>query len=408
MFIKLIVNAKLSLKNLQIHKLRSLLSILGISFGVLSLIIVGNVTKMMEKKVQLEAENFGKNLLIIRAAIIQASGRSSVFSLAHTLKLRDGALIKDILPYVITVAPAFDQSFPARYLENTTKANVVGVTEDYPFLRKIALQKGIFFSKTHFDNYEKKAIIGFKVWQNLFGNENPIGKYILLYRAPFEVVGVLAPLGVDLSGNDQDNQILIPFTTMTRRLLNVDYLSTIYVQVSDEAFLSLGKKDVTEILRKNHNLKEGVKNDFTVQSISDLASIKEDSMKLVRELGNTASFLSFLIGALGILAIMILTVSERKKEIGIRRACGAKRFDIMTQFLFEAILLTFFGSLFGIFIATIITILVSVIGKLPIAFSFIQILLSIALSLTLGLFSGVYPAKKASEVDPISALQENT
>ncbi|GAB4435165.1 MAG: ABC transporter permease [bacterium] len=400
------INAELSVKNLLLHKLRTLLSVLGIAFGALSLIIVGNITKMMEKKVQLEAENFGKNLIIVRAAVIQASGRSSAFSLAKTLKERDGYFLKDMLPYVTTVAPAFDRSFPVRYMENRTQANVTGVTVDYTTLRKITIERGGFFTKNDFINAEKKAIIGYKVWQNLFGDSNPLGKYILLYRAPFEVVGVLAPMGVDLTGNDQDNQVLVPFSTMTRRILNVDYISTLYIQVSEETFLSKGKDDITKLLRKSHSLKEGIKNDFFVQTISDLASIKEESTKLVKELGNTASFLSFSIGGLGILAIMILTVSERKKEIGIRRACGAQRSDILTQFLFEAILLTFFGSLLGITLSTVITIIVSLVGKFPLAFSYYYILLSILLSLFLGLFSGIYPAKKASEVDPIKALQE--
>ncbi len=406
MIAKLKINAELSLKNLKIHKLRSLLSILGIAFGALSLIIVGNITKMMERKVQIEAENFGKNLVIVRAAVIQASGRSTAFSLAKTLKEKDGLFVQDMLPYVTTFSPAFDRSFPVRYLESKTQATVTGVTKEYPKLRKISLQNGSFFSDTDIDNYEKKAIIGYKVWQNLFGDKDPIGKFILLYRAPFEVVGVLAPMGVDLTGNDQDNQVLVPLTTMTRRVLNVDYISTLYIQVSDETFLSRAKNDITKLLRKSHSLKEGIKNDFHVQTISDLASIKEDSTKLVKELGNTASFLSFSIGGLGILAIMILTVSERKKEIGIRRACGAKKSDILTQFLLEAVLLTIFGSLLGILLSTIITIIVSAVGKFPLVFSYFQISLSIFLSLLLGLFSGIYPAKKASEVDPINALRD--
>lgn len=403
---KLKINSELSVKNLFLHKLRTLLSILGIAFGALSLIIVGNITNMMEKKVQLEAENFGKNLIIVRAAVIQASGRSTAFSLAKTLKERDGAFLKDMLPYITAVSPAFDRSFPIRYMDSSTKANVTGVTIDYTKLRKINIQSGSFFTNNDIINSEKKALIGYKVWQNLFGETNPIGKHVLLYRAPFEVIGVLAPMGVDLTGNDQDNQILIPFTTMTRRVLNVDYITTLYIQVSEESMLSKGKDDVIKLLRKSHSLNEGVKNDFFVQTISDLASIKEESTKLVKELGNTASFLSFSIGGLGILAIMILTVSERKKEIGIRRACGAQRFDILSQFLFEAVLLTFFGCVLGILLSTIITIIVSVVGKFPLAFSYFYITFSVLLSLLLGLFAGIYPAKKASDVDPIKALQE--
>lgn len=408
MISKLKLNLELSLKNLLIHKLRSILSVLGIAFGTLSLVIVGNITKMMEKKVQLEAEKFGKNLVIVRAAVIQASGRGSSFALAKTLKEDDGRYIQEKLPYVVLFSPAFDRTFPILYKENTTKANTTGVNKFYPLLRKVEFEIGDFFLPSDFENYEKKVILGNKVYQNLFGSENPIGKYVLLYRVPLEVVGVLSPMGVDLTGNDQDNQILVPFTTMTRRILNVDYISTLYLQVEDESILNKSKKDITEILRNRHSLKEGVKNDFYVQTISDLASIKEESTKLVKELGNTASFLSFAIGGLGILAIMILTVNERKKEIGIRRACGAKKNDILIQFLLEAVLLTILGSFLGVFLASIVTIVVSFIGKFPLAFSLFQITLAILLSCCLGLFAGIYPAQKASQVDPIRALQGQT
>lgn len=403
---KLKINALLSIQNLYLHKLRTLLSILGIAFGALTLIIVGNITKMMEKKVQIEAENFGRNLIIIRAGIIQASGRSTAFSLTKTLKEGDGQYLKDMLPYITAFLPAYEKSFPVRYLDIKTNANVTGVKMEYPLLRKIVIERGRFFTPEEISNYERKAILGYKIWQSLFGNSDPIGKTVLLYRAPFEVIGVLGPMGVDLTGNDQDNQVLVPFTTMTRRLQNVDYISTLYIQVSDEGLLSKGKSEITKLLRKRHGLKEGIKDDFFVQTIADLASIKEESTKLVKELGTTASFLSFSIGGLGIFAIMILTVTERRKEIGIRRACGAQRFDILTQFLFEAVILTIIGSFLGILISTMITIIVSLVGKFPLTFSFFSMLIALILSILLGLFSGIYPAKKASEVDPIKALQE--
>lgn len=337
MWKKIKLNFFLSLRNLFIHKLRTFLSILGIAFGTLSLVIVANITKMMEKKVELEAENFGKNLVIVRTGILQLPGRAQSFGISKNLKINDAIDIKEKLTYITDVTPVFDKNFPVRYGETTVSASLLGVLENYPNIRKVELIKGRFFSKEEEENREKVAIIGYKIYESFFKGENPIGKRILIFRAPVEVIGVLKPMGVDLSGNDQDKQILVPLGTMTRRFLNVDYFTTIYAQTKEESQLKLAKEEIRDLLRNNHKLKAGEKDDFFIQTISDIATIKSDAVNLVNDLGNTSSILSFGIGGLGILAIMILTISERKKEIGIRRACGATKKDILYQFIFEAL-----------------------------------------------------------------------
>lgn len=404
MWKKIRLNLYISVRSLIQHKLRTFLSILGIAFGTLSLVIVGNITNMMEKKVEMEAENFGKNLIIIRTGILQLPGRQKSFGISKNLKINDALSIKEKLSYITEVTPAFDRSFPVRYGDTTVTANVIGATENYPKLRKISLLKGRFFSREEDENREKVAIIGYKIYESLFNNENPIGKRILLFRAPVEIIGVLQPMGVDLSGNDQDKQIIVPLDTMTRRFLNVDYLTTIYAQTELEEHLKKGKEDIRELLRHSHKLKKGDKDDFFIQTISDIATIKSDAVKLVNDLGNTSSLLSFSIGGLGVLAIMILSIMERKKEIGIRRACGATKRDILFQFLFEALFLTTLGTLLGLVMANLITVIISIVGKLPLRFSFLSFLYAIFLSFIFGLFAGIYPAKKASEVDPIKVL----
>lgn len=408
MWKKIKLNAFLSLRNLSIHKLRTFLSILGIAFGTLSLVIVANITKMMEKKVELEAENFGKNLVIVRTGILQLAGRSQSFGISKNLKVNDAIDIKEKLFYINDVTPVFDKNFPVRYGETTVTANLLGVLENYHNIRKVELIKGRFFSKEEEENREKVAIIGHKIYESLFKDEDPIGKRILIFRAPVEVIGVLKPMGVDLSGNDQDKQIIVPLSTMTRRFLNVDYLTTIYAQTQEENQLKTAKEDIRNLLRNNHKLKTGDKDDFFIQTISDIATIKSDAVNLVNDLGNTSSILSFGIGGLGILAIMILTISERKKEIGVRRACGATKKDILYQFIFEALFLTTIGSIVGLFLANTITIIVSLVGKLPLSFSPISFVYAIGLSTFFGLFAGIYPAKRASEVDPIKVLNSSS
>lgn len=401
---KIKLNLFISFRNLFIHKLRTFLSIIGIAFGTLSLVIVANITKMMEKKVELEAENFGKNLIIVRAGVLSVPGRAQSFTISKNLKLNDALDIKNKISYISEVTPVFDKTFPVRYGETTVTANLLGVLDNYPKMRKIELLKGRFFSNTEEENREKVAIIGYKIYESLFKNENPIGKHILLFRAPVEIIGVLKPMGVDLTGNDQDKQILVPLSTMTRRFLNVDYYTTIYAQTFDEKQLKTAQEDIKNLLRNNHKLKAGEKDDFFIQTIADLATIKSDAVKLVNDLGTTSSFLSFGIGGLGILAIMILSINERKKEIGIRMACGATKKDILYQFLFEAFFLTTLGAILGLFLANLLTLIISTIGKLPLRFSTISFIYAILLSTIFGLFAGIYPAKKASELDPIKIL----
>lgn len=399
------INLLLVIKNLHTHKIRTLLSILGIAFGTISLVIVSNITEMMKKKVSLEAEKYGKNLIIVSAGTSLTPGRgTTVFLPAKTLKESDAKEVKNSIPYVIDVSPSFSKSFPLRYKESRITANAIGISPNYNKLRNINIYMGRYFTDSEFENNEKKVILGYKIYENLFGKEDPLGKYVLLFRAPLEVVGVLEPMGVDLSGNDQDNQILIPYNTMIRRILNVDYITTFYVQVTDPEHLINVKDQITKLLRIRHKILTGQRDDFFVRAITDLVSIKDEATTLVNDLGNTASILSFSIGGLGILAIMMMTVAERKREIGIRRACGATKRDIIIQFLFESLFLTISGSIFGIFIATIVTMIISHYAMYPLTFSITSIIISVFLSFLLGLFAGLYPAKKASDVDPIKAL----
>ncbi|MCX7769739.1 MAG: ABC transporter permease [Proteobacteria bacterium] len=401
------INLLLVIKNLHTHKIRTLLSILGIAFGTISLVVVSNITEMMKKKVAIEAEKYGKNLVIVSAGTSLTPGRGrTIFLPAKTLKESDAKEVKLSIPNVMDVSPSFSKSFPLRYKESRVTANAIGISKNYNQLRNIKIYLGRYFIDSEFDNNEKKVILGYKIYENLFGKEDPLGKYVLLFRAPLEVVGVLEPMGVDLTGNDQDNQILIPYSTMIRRILNVDYITTFYVQVSDSKFLNQSKEEITKLLRIRHKIQKGQRDDFFVRAITDLVSIKDEATTLVNDLGNTASILSFSIGGLGILAIMMMTVAERKREIGIRRACGATKKDIILQFLLEALFLTISGSILGIFVASLVTLIISHYALYPLAFSVMSIFISIILSFCLGIFAGLYPAKKASDVDPIKALYE--
>ncbi len=405
MFRSISINLILAIKNLHTHKIRTLLSILGIAFGTLSLVIVSNITEMMKKKVSIEAEKYGKNLIIVSAGTSLTPGRGrTVFLPSKTLKESDAMEVKNSIPYVIDVSPSFSKTFPMRYKESRVSANAIGISPNYNKLRNINIYLGRYFTESEFENNEKKVILGYKIYENLFGKEDPIGKYVLLFRAPLEVVGVLEPMGVDLTGNDQDNQVLIPYSTMIRRILNVDYITSFYVQVADYNNLNEAKEEINKLLILRHKILSGQRSDFFVRAITDLVSIKDEATILVNDLGNTASILSYSIGGLGILAIMMMTVAERKREIGIRRACGATKKDIITQFLLEALFLTISGSGFGILISVVVTLLISHYALYPLAFSITSIFISIVLSFFLGLFAGIYPAKKASDVDPIEAL----
>jgi putative ABC transport system permease protein len=396
---------RIALQNLVIHKGRMALALLGILFAVMSLVAFGNISNGMKKKIDNEISKFGKNLIILRAGLVFASrSGTKQFAESKTLKLRDVNRIKESLAGIVEVVPFFDITYPARYEDKTLTVSIVGTTDAVFKIRNVGLIMGKYFSKEEDLKADKKAVVGYKVFDNLFQREDPIGKYILVYRVPTEIIGVIDEKGTDFAGQDQDLQVYIPLNTFMRRYSNVDYIKGAYLQVQDGVSLTQMKQKLRSFVRKIHNMKDEQKDDFSIFTMEDIVRTQEEGIRLVSILTVIASIVSFLIGGLGIFAIMLLSISERKLEIGIRRVVGSKKRDIIFQFLAESVIVALMGGMFGICVGFVITIIVDYFGGFPLSLHPENIIISLAISMVVGILAGIYPAIQGTKYEPVEVL----
>jgi len=396
---------RLAFQNLIIHKGRMTLALLGILFAVMSLVAFGNISNGLKKQINTEIGKFGKNLVILRAGYVRVTGRGAQpFGDSKTLKLEEVKRIKESVPGIIEVVPFYDVSYPARFEEKTVNASVVGTTDAMFRIRNLDLLMGSHFSEIDNMSRKKVAVVGYKVYDNLFHHENPIGRYILVYRVPTEIVGVLSEKGTDLAGQDQDLQVYVPLNSFMRRYSNVDYIKGAYLQVQDGNSLAQMKPVLQNFIRKIRNMKPEQNDDFSVFTMEDIVKTQEQGIRLVSILTIIASIVSFLIGGLGIFAIMLLSISERKLEIGIRRVVGSKKRDIIFQFLTESVVVALIGGIFGVFVGLLITILVNYFGAVPFSLYLENIFISLVVSTLVGILAGIYPAMQGTKYEPISVL----
>jgi putative ABC transport system permease protein len=404
---RILLNLKIAVRSLLNFKLRTALAILGVFLGTFSLIVVSNLSDSLMIKTEKEAESFGKNLLIVRSGVVRKMGTSTrLLSEATTLTIEDAQAVVQGSRFISNVSASGNKLFPVRY-ENTVLKSilVVGVPPNYPAIRNFPVGDGRFISPEDDRTLNKVAVIGTKVTERLFGKENPIGKHVLIWRVPCQVIGIMQEKGVDISGVDQDNQIFVPLNTYLRRFVNKDYINSISVQVTDEQFLPAAKTQIEEILRIRHKIKNSQNDDFTVIDLKDVMALKTQAMSMIKVLGRVSAVVSFLIGGLGILSIMILIVNERRVEIGIRRAVGSRKKDIVLQFLLEASFISFSGGSVGVVLSSVASILIFWFAKLPFTISPVGHLLSFLASITVGILAGIYPSQKAIRIQPVDVIR---
>jgi len=396
---------EIALQNLVVHKARMMLALLGILFAVMSLVAFGNISGGLKKQIDSEISKFGKNLIILRSGSVHVAGRGThQFGESKTLKLKDVERIKGSLNGIVEVVPFYDVAYPARYEDKTLTVSIVGTTDRIFRIRNLDLIMGRYFSNKDDLEAEKKAVVGYKVFDNLFQREDPIGKHILVFRVPTEIMGVMDEKGTDLAGQDQDVQVYIPLNTLMRRYSNVDYIKGAYIQVQDGISLTEMKTVLRNFMRRIHNLKVEQKDDFSIFAMDDVMKTQEQGIRLVSVLTIIASTVSFLIGGLGIFAIMLLSISERKLEIGIRRVVGSKKKDIILQFLTESVIVALIGGAFGVGAGFVVTLIVSYFGGLPFSLYLGNIFFSLIISTAIGMLAGIYPAIQGTKYEPIEIL----
>jgi len=401
------LNLIIAMRSLLNFKLRTALAVLGVFLGTFSLVIVSNLSDSLLKKTEKEAETLGKNLLIVRSGIVRQFGtQTRLLSEATTLNVDDSEAILQGSPFIKAASPSGNKAFPVRYSDIILRSVLVmGVTPNYTEVRNFHVKEGNFITDYDNKNLNRVAVIGSEVSENLFGDVNPIGQYILIWRVPCQVTGVMESKGVDISGFNQDNQIFIPLNTFLRRFVNKDYINSISVQAIDEKSIPFAKAETQDLLRKRHKIGKDQKDDFTVIDLKDVMALKTQAMSMITVLGRVAAVVSFFIGGIGILSIMILIVNERRVEIGIRRAVGSRKRDIIMQFLIESAFIALSGGTVGLITSFLTTIIIFMLSELPLTISLTGLVVSFFASVGVGILAGIYPSKKATKIQPIDVIR---
>jgi putative ABC transport system permease protein len=364
------------------------------------------VGKGTEEKIVSQITKMGSNLLLVNAGQVKIiAGRARQVKVVTTLELKDADGILNEAESVKNVAPAQTKKLQVKYENLSTNTNIVGTTPDIIEVQNHTLAQGRFFDKDEDKGLRRVAVVGQIVVDNIFEEQYPIGKIIRIGKVPFEVIGVLSPKGLDVNGMAQDDQIFIPVRTALRRVFNLDYINAIYVKVKDSSLMDETEKEIRGILRGKHHLKEGKNDDFTIQNQATVLETQRESSKVFTLLIGSIAAISLIVGGIGILVVMLISIKERTKEIGIRRAVGAKRKDILFQFFSEALILSIGGGIIGVIIGVTVSMVVAFFAGWPFIVSINAIAAALLSTFIIGIFSGVYPARKASLLDPIKALQ---
>lgn len=397
---------KIALRALANNKLRGFLTMLGIIIGVASVITMLAIGQGSKRSIQAQISEMGSNMIMIQPGADMRGGVRQDASAMETLKLQDYEDIANETRYVSATSPSVNSSGQAIYGANNAPTTVYGISPDYMEIRRYEVEDGDMFSDQDVQTAAKVCVIGKTVVDNLFpGGENPVGRVIRFQKLPFRVVGVLKSKGYNSMGMDQDDLILAPYTTIQKKILAITHLQGITCSALKEEYTDQAIDEISEILRRNHRLRETDDDDFTIRSMQELSTMLTSTTDIMTTLLAAVAGISLLVGGIGIMNIMYVSVTERTREIGLRMSIGAKGMDILAQFLIESILISVTGGLIGVLFGVGAALIVNVVAHFPIYIQPWSVLLSFVVCTVTGVFFGWYPAKKAAQLDPIEAIR---
>ena len=382
-------------------------SMLGIIIGVASVIAMMAIGQGSKKSIQANIAEMGSNMIMIRPGQDKGPGGAQQdASDMQTLKLKDYEALKEQAKYLSAISPSVNSSGQFINGNNNTPSTIYGISPDYMQIRQQKVKDGEMFTDEEVRSSAKVCVIGKTVADNLFTNgEDPVGKVIRFNKIPFRVVGVLESKGYNSFGMDQDDVVLAPYTTVMKRILSVTYLQGINASAVTEDMTDLAIEDITSILRENHKLKASDDDNFTIRSQQEMAEMMNSTSDTMTVLLLVVACISLVVGGIGIMNIMYVSVTERTKEIGLRMSVGARGIDILNQFLIESVLLSVTGGLIGVIVGVGAAVGINVFAHWPIQIQPWSVLLSFAVCSATGIFFGWYPAKKAASLDPIEAIR---
>jgi putative ABC transport system permease protein len=402
---KFSTNLLLSCEILAAHKLRTLLSVTGIVVGVGAVVLMVSVGRGAEKRILGMIRNMGTNLIIVNAGQTRiVAGRQRQIENVITLTPSDAEAVEQSCSSVSAVAPMVTDRVSAVWEAENTNTTMLGMPREGFAIRNIKLARGRFFDPEEDRARRRLAVIGPTVAGNLFPGTNPLGMQFRIGRVPFEVIGLTEPKGIDINGLDLDDVIFVPLGTAMRRLLNVPYLQAIYVQAKDSGLLDIAEAEITHLLRQRHRLRDEL-DDFTIQNQATLLATEREATHSMTLLTGSVAAISLLVGGVGILAVMLISVRERTMEIGLRRALGAGRKDIRTQFLAESVILSLAGGVLGVIGGIAAAAGLSLPGFWDVIISWPAAALGFFFSVSVGIVFGIYPAIRAADLEPIDALR---
>lgn len=404
---------KIALRAIAANKMRSFLTALGIIIGVASVIAMLAIGQGSKKSIQENIAQMGSNMIMINPGADRGPGgvRQDASSM-ETLKLTDYQSLKDECNYISAISPVVNKSGQFIYGNNNAPSTIYGVNTDYLTIRQLSVDDGEMFTDEDIKASAKVCVLGQTVVDNLFPDgSDPIGRVVRFNSIPFRVIGVLKKKGYNTMGMDQDDLVLAPYTSVMKRILAQTYLGSINCSAITEGLTDKATDEITTILRRNHKLKDATdtqeadNDDFSIRSQEELASMMNSTTDMMTILLGCVAGISLIVGGIGIMNIMYVSVTERTREIGLRMSVGARGVDILNQFLIEAILLSVTGGIIGVIIGVGSSYAIKFVAHWPIYIQPWSIVMSFAVCTFTGVFFGWYPAKKAAQLDPIEALR---
>ena len=396
---------KMAALSLVANKLRTILTMLGIIIGVCAVIAMVSVGMGVKKNVVDSISRLGSNMLIVMSGSSNRGGVRGGAGSITTLTYDDAEAIKNKIKNVEYVSPTVQGSYQVVYGHENWSTTVTGVIPEYASIQSLTMQSGIFFTEHDVDVRNRVAVIGTTVATNLFGSVNPVGKKIRIGNAPYTIIGLVASKGQSSGGQDQDDIVLIPLTTAQERLMGITYVRSVNVQVSSSDKMDEVQENIEKLLRQRHKIRKGADDDFNVRNLTSLMETMTETTTMITLLLGSIAGISLIVGGIGIMNIMMVSVTERTREIGIRKAIGATYNSIMLQFLIESTMISILGGLVGILIGIGLAKAISQFGNFTTVISGASIVASFGFSLFVGIFFGMLPARKAARLDPIDALR---
>ena len=402
---ELTATLRMALRALGRNKMRTALTMLGVIIGVAAVICTVAIGEGATQRIQTAIENMGANMVWIEAGGANLNGVRTGNGATKTLTLEDVKAIQDQIPLVSHVTPNVDGRAQVVFGNQNWNTSMRGISPDYLYVRKLAVERGTFFGQEEVDRADNVCDLGLTVANILFLNDDPIGQTVRVNNQPCKVIGILEPKGQSATGQDQDDTILMPYSTVQKKIKGINWLNDIWASAATPGVIPEAEREITDLLRERHHLRTGQPDDFNIRHPVEIANAMADSARMMEILLASIASIALFVGGIGIMNIMLVSVTERTREIGVRMAVGATEKAVQMQFLSEAIVMSLMGGAIGLVLGMFGSVFIARILQWPTSVPLSAILIAFVFSACVGIFFGYYPAWKAASLDPIEALR---